>query len=65
MIFHSRHLSQSNRSSDSQAGISEQRTPVMTTLRRRSGFTLIELLVVIAIIGILMGLLIACCSKRS
>ncbi|MGI9458925.1 MAG: type II secretion system protein, partial [Pirellulales bacterium] len=55
MIFHSRH---SYRSSDSQAGISEQRTPVMTTLRRRSGFTLIELLVVIAIIGILMGLLL-------
>ena len=55
MIFHSSH---SYRSSDSQAGISEQRTPVMTTLRRRSGFTLIELLVVIAIIGILMGLLL-------
>ncbi len=58
MIFHSRHSSHSYRSSDSQAGISEQRTPVMNTLRRRSGFTLIELLVVIAIIGILMGLLL-------
>lgn len=55
MIFHSRHSSQS---SDSPAGIPEQRTPVMNTLRRRSGFTLIELLVVIAIIGILMGLLL-------
>ena len=58
MIFHSRHSSHSYRSSDSQAGISEQRTPVMNTLRTRSGFTLIELLVVIAIIGILMGLLL-------
>ena len=58
MIFHFRHSSHSYRSSDSQAGISEQRTQVMTTLRRRSGFTLIELLVVIAIIGILMGLLL-------
>ena len=58
MIFHSRHSSHSNRSSDSPAGIPEQRTPVMNTLRRRSGFTLIELLVVIAIIGILMGLLL-------
>ncbi len=55
MIFHSCH---SSRSSDSPAGIPEQRTPVMNTLRRRSGFTLIELLVVIAIIGILMGLLL-------
>ena len=55
MIFHSRH---SNLSSDSSVDIAEQRTPVMTTLRRRSGFTLIELLVVIAIIGILMGLLL-------
>jgi prepilin-type N-terminal cleavage/methylation domain-containing protein/prepilin-type processing-associated H-X9-DG protein len=55
MIFHSRHL---NLSSDSPVDIAEQRTPVMTTLRRRSGFTLIELLVVIAIIGILMGLLL-------
>ena len=58
MIFRSRHSSQSHRSSDSPAGIPEQRTPVMNTLRRRSGFTLIELLVVIAIIGILMGLLL-------
>ena len=58
MIFHSRQSSHSYRSSDSQAGISEQRTPVMTTRRGRSGFTLIELLVVIAIIGILMGLLL-------
>ncbi len=58
MIFHSRHSSQSNRSSDSSADTAEQRTPVMKTLRRRSGFTLIELLVVIAIIGILMGLLL-------
>ena len=55
MIFDSCHL---NRSSDSPAGIAEQRTPVMKTLRARSGFTLIELLVVIAIIGILMGLLL-------
>ena len=55
MIFHSRH---SNLSSDSSVDIAEQRTPVMTMLRRRSGFTLIELLVVIAIIGILMGLLL-------
>ena len=58
MIFDSRHSSHSYRSSDSQAGIPEQRTPVMNTRRRRSGFTLIELLVVIAIIGILMGLLL-------
>ena len=55
MSFQSRYLI---RSSCSPAGIPDQRTPVMNTLRRRSGFTLIELLVVIAIIGILMGLLL-------
>ena len=55
MIFNSRHL---HLSSDRPVDIAEQRTPVMTTLRRKSGFTLIELLVVIAIIGILMGLLL-------
>ena len=48
----------SDKSNVSPAGTAEQRTPVMTTPRRRSGFTLIELLVVIAIIGILMGLLL-------